>query len=108
VHGGDGSAMNLRVLAERLREAAQVHGIDSAYVCGPPPHPRLSMQELADFYADHVGSVVPPGDALAVGGWSFGGAIGFEMARELRRRGYRVAACFAIDAGPARIPPAAL
>jgi thioesterase domain-containing protein len=67
------------------------------YRCGLDAGEALGVVELAHLYAEHVSSMLAAGACLAVGGWSFGGTVAFELARVLRARGYRVVAAFAID-----------
>ncbi|OCL04842.1 N-(5-amino-5-carboxypentanoyl)-L-cysteinyl-D-valine synthase [Glonium stellatum] len=55
-----------------------------------------SFETLASFYLNYVRQVQPSGPYSFLG-WSFGGILSFEMARQLRAGGQQVANLFLID-----------
>ena len=72
--------------------AFQARGLDD----GGAFHTRL--EDMAAEYIEAMRSVQPEGPYL-VGGYSFGGAVAFEMAHQLVRAGHRIAGLFIIDTG---------
>jgi len=64
--------------------------------------PSESIEEMASLYLESVWSVQPRGPYL-LSGWSMGGGVAFEMARQLRAQGEEVALVALFDshaAGP--------
>lgn len=55
-----------------------------------------SVEELARGYLEAIARIQPRGP-YAIGGWSFGGMVAFEMARQLRQRGEEVGQLLLID-----------
>nr|WP_326491738.1 non-ribosomal peptide synthetase [Myxococcus stipitatus] len=69
--------------------------------------PRTSIEEMASAYVEALREVQPRGPYL-LGGWSLGGVVAYEMARQLRARGDEVALVALFDAyapGPTRDEP---
>lgn len=98
VHGADGNAMNFHQLGALLEPHACVYGIDSVHIWGGKDFPRNpGVRELARLYADRLVTDFPDIREFRIGGWSFGGAVGLEIARHLQQMGHRVSAAFAID-----------
>jgi thioesterase domain-containing protein/acyl carrier protein len=50
---------------------------------------QLSVEQLADLYIKEILSIQPNGP-FAIGGWSFGGCIAFEIAHQLKLKGHAV------------------
>jgi len=70
--------------------ALQPRGIDGE--CSP----LTSIEEMAAFYIAAVREVQPQGPYF-LGGWSFGGLVAFEMAKQLQKAGDRVALLAVLD-----------
>src|SRR5262249_52982882 len=70
--------------------ALQAAGLDE----GQEPLDRL--EEMAARYAEAIRTVQPEGP-YHLGGWSLGGLVAFEMARQLTEQGYEVATLAVLD-----------
>jgi thioesterase domain-containing protein len=82
VHPVGGNVLCYAELARRLDRP--VYGLQSLGLGGMEP--QESVEEMAATYAAAVAAVQPEGP-LALAGWSIGGVIAWEMARQLRREG---------------------
>ncbi|MFF8812378.1 amino acid adenylation domain-containing protein [Streptomyces pactum] len=70
--------------------ALQAAGVDAG------TEPLRSVEEIAAGYVARIREVQPEGPYL-IGGWSFGGFVAFEMARQLRAQGQRVRRLILLD-----------
>ncbi|MFD5765410.1 amino acid adenylation domain-containing protein [Streptomyces sp. NPDC127049] len=70
--------------------ALQAAGVD------PGTDPLRSVEEIAASYVDRMRAVQPEGPYV-IGGWSFGGFVAFEMARQLRAAGQEVERLVLLD-----------
>lgn len=100
VHGADGGVDYARALAGYLPAHFPVWGVQMEGYEGAPPPPR-TIAELAARYVAEATSVHPDGPYVVVG-YSIGGALAFEMVRQLEQQGRRVALSVIIDS---RFPP---
>ncbi|HEX6185059.1 MAG TPA: amino acid adenylation domain-containing protein, partial [Pyrinomonadaceae bacterium] len=96
VHPAGGETLCYMELSRRLGEDQPFMAIQAEEGVG-----GASIEELASRYLADVRRVQPEGP-YHLGGWSLGGVVAFEMARQLQARGERVAALTLFDA---RIPP---
>jgi len=87
VHPVGGEILCYVPLARRLDRP--VYGLQST-------EEALSLEEMATLYLRHVREVQPAGPYL-LGGWSLGGAVAFEMARQLEAQGETVERLVLID-----------
>lgn len=95
VHPASGDVLGLRHLAAALGPEQPCYGLqDPAVAAGEPP--TASLTEMATEYLRAVRAVRPRGP-YALGGWSFGGVVAFEMARLLRASGEEVSALLLLD-----------
>ncbi|MET8176789.1 non-ribosomal peptide synthetase [Streptomyces clavifer] len=99
VHAASGSVLPFRELAEDLGEDFSVHALQAP---GPDTPGASSVEELALRYLDELEPVRGLSPVFLVG-WSMGGSIAVEMAREAERRGAPVDATVMLDSWP---PPA--
>ncbi len=100
VHPVGGNVLCYLELARALGPDQPVYGlqrIDTA---------ELTLEELASHYVAVLRTSHPQG-GYRLGGWSMGGVVAFEMARQLERAGERVEALVLIDAQLA-VEPAAV
>jgi len=95
VHPVGGSVLCYRPLAQALGPDQPFYGIqahaaveDSAF---------QTIEELASAYLEDMLEIQPQGPYL-LGGWSMGGVVAFEIARQLRQRGERVSELFLVEA----------
>jgi acetoacetyl-CoA synthetase len=85
VHGGGGDLFALRLLVSRLSTDRAVFGI-RARGLDPRAMPHTSDEDMAVEYLRHVRAVQPAGP-YALGGYSLGGLVAFEMAQLLTDAG---------------------
>ncbi len=92
VHPVGGNVLCYADLARRLDRP--VYGLQSLGLGGGEP--QESVEAMAAAYAAEVARVQPEGP-LALAGWSIGGAIAWEMARQLTQDGREVSLLALID-----------
>ena len=97
VHGLGGSAIELRQLARQIDRAFSVYGIQAFGLCNATPHG--SVEAMASAYTDEILRVQPSGP-YSLAGYSFGGLVAFEIARQLKARGLEVRFLGLIDSYP--------
>ena len=100
VHPVGGNVLAYAELARRLGPEQPFYGLQSQGLDGAQP-PLETVEEMAACYIEAIRTVQPDGPYL-LGGWSMGGAVAFEMARQLQRRGERVDVLALIDPSPTR------
>ncbi len=85
------------------RELARLLGADQPFYGLQSPDPPLSdLPQMAALYVAAVRGVQPEGP-YRIGGWSMGGIVAYEMARQLEAQGETVEVLVVIDASaPAR------
>lgn len=88
VHAVGGNAIGFGPLADRLR-GFDVYGIQ-AWGLHPRHFPHLSVEEMASHYIAEMKGIQPEGP-YRVAGYSFGGVVAYEMARQLEAGGETVA-----------------
>ncbi|HEX4499520.1 MAG TPA: amino acid adenylation domain-containing protein [Thermoanaerobaculia bacterium] len=88
VHPLGGSALCYQPLASHLGQDQPLYGLDALHLVGQE---RLygSLEEMATVYLEALRTVQPRPPYL-LAGWSFGGVIAFEIARQLAERGEEV------------------
>jgi len=94
LHAAGGRALAYVDLARALGASWPVWGLQDVQ---PPDAPR-TLTGMAEAYLRHVRAVRPTGPYL-LAGWSFGGRLAFEMARQLAAAGEKVAFVGMIDTG---------
>ncbi|MFI0981730.1 amino acid adenylation domain-containing protein [Streptomyces sp. NPDC021093] len=82
VHPLGGHVLCYVRLARHLPEDQPVYALQAAGTA-PGTEPLSSVPELADSYLKAMRRACPEGPYV-IGGWSFGGFVAFEMARQLR------------------------
>jgi amino acid adenylation domain-containing protein len=92
VHGASGHALAYRELARRLDADRPVYAFEAPQ---PARHPG-SVQGLAALYVAALRRVQPHGPYW-LGGWSMGGVVAYEMARQLEEAGESIGALLLID-----------
>jgi thioesterase domain-containing protein/acyl carrier protein len=98
LHGMGGSVMILRDLARRIGGARAVWGIEAQGMDGV----ALPLDRVEDMAAAHIQdlrNVAPQGPYL-LAGYSFGGLVAFEMARQLTQAGEEIALLALLDTFP--------
>ncbi|HYW08939.1 MAG TPA: amino acid adenylation domain-containing protein [Longimicrobium sp.] len=88
VHPGEGTVLCYRGLALRMAGGRPLLGVQ-ALDFEMERAPLVSIEELAARYVEALAERDPAGPYV-LGGWSFGGLVAFEMARQLVERGAEV------------------
>ncbi|HXO39837.1 MAG TPA: amino acid adenylation domain-containing protein, partial [Thermoanaerobaculia bacterium] len=104
VHPAGGNVLCYAELARALGPDQPLYGLQL-----PDPQPPGSVptvETLAARYLEELPAVAPAGP-YALSGWSLGGAIAYEMARQLRAAGEAVELLALIDPSPLSRPPVA-
>jgi amino acid adenylation domain-containing protein len=100
VHPGGGNVFCYLELMRHLPAEQPVYGLQSPGL-DPRQRPLDRIEEMGRIYLRALREVQPEGP-YRLGGWSLGGVIAFEMARQLRAAGQEVAKVILIDsAAPA-------
>jgi amino acid adenylation domain-containing protein len=95
VHGGDGSALSFMAVAQSLGASQPCYGFQAAGLEGEQP-PCDSIPDMAARYVAALREIQPHGP-YHLAGWSVGGVIAFEMARQLESQGHMVALLALLD-----------
>ena len=98
LHGMGGSVMILRDLARRIGGARAVWGIEAQGMDGVAA-PLDRVEDMAEAHIRDLRHVAPQGPYL-LAGYSFGGLVAFEMARQLEQAGEKVALLALLDTFP--------
>lgn len=89
VHGGDGGVLFYGNLASRLGEDRPFYAFEAPALTATSPIPNESVEETASHYLAELRKVQPAGP-YHLCGYSFGGVVAYEMARQLHADGERV------------------
>lgn len=89
VHGGDGGVLFYGNLAERLGEERPFYAFEAPALTATSPIPQESVEETAAHYLEELRKVQPVGPYYLCG-YSFGGVVAYDMARQLLDAGDRV------------------
>ena len=98
VHDVNGQVLNLRALAAHLGPDQPFYGIQSIGLDGAEK-PLARIEDMAARYIAEIRSVQPVGP-YHLGGYSMGGLIAYEMARQLREEGQAVRLLALFDSYP--------
>jgi thioesterase domain-containing protein/acyl carrier protein len=99
VHPLGGEVVCYVDLARCLPTGQPFYGLQARGMDGEGP--LTSVEEMAYHYIQAMRAVQPAGPYM-IGGWSFGGMVAFEMARQIREAGETVGLLAIIDAGVPR------
>ena len=95
VHSLAGTFLELWAVLRALNTQRAVYGLQARAV-GDENAPYVSVREMAADYIGHMRRVQPAGP-YAVGGYSFGGLVAYEIAQQLSRAGETVELVTLID-----------
>jgi len=95
VHPAGGSVLCYTPLVRHLKVEQSVYGVQAPGFEGNPEEP-IRVELLATTYIELIQNVQPTGP-YALAGWSLGGIICYEMARQLIQKGERIATLAMID-----------
>jgi acyl transferase domain-containing protein/thioesterase domain-containing protein/acyl carrier protein len=102
VHGAGGNVLNFRDLSQAMGRSQPFYGVQ-AYGIDGIERPLPSIEEMAETYLREIRRRQPEGPYL-LGGYSGGGLVAFEMARQLTAAGDNVALVVMFDTFPPQIP----
>lgn len=97
VHPGGGNALCYRELSRHVGADQPFYALQAPGVDGIRPSLR-TVEEMATEYIRAIRQVQSEGP-YAIGGWSFGGIVAYEIAVQLTDQGHHVAPLVIIDAG---------
>ena len=97
IHPGGGNVLCYLQLSRRLGPGRPFYGLQCPGVDGIRP-PAATAEEMAEGYVAAIRRVQPHGP-YAIGGWSVGGVLAYEMAQRLRASGQEVRLLAIIDSG---------
>jgi amino acid adenylation domain-containing protein len=97
VHVGSGNVLCYLDLARYVGLDQPFYAIQDPSLLGTVP-PFESLDAMAAHYVECIRAAQPSGPYL-IGGWSFGGLVAFEMARQLTAAGAEVALLAILDSG---------
>ena len=95
VHAVGGTVFSYTGLAHHLEPRRPLYGLQAKGLDGKH-QPYTCIEEMAAYYIDAIRSVQPDGPYL-LAGWSMGGIVALEMARQLGEHGQDVARLVLID-----------
>jgi amino acid adenylation domain-containing protein len=95
VHAVGGSVLSYASLAHHLGPDQPFYGLQAQGIDDVLP-PADGIEEMASCYLEALRTVQPSGP-YRLGGWSMGGLVAYEMARQLLARGEEVALLAMID-----------
>ncbi|MEM4408366.1 MAG: amino acid adenylation domain-containing protein, partial [Candidatus Caldarchaeum sp.] len=98
VHPIGGTVLCYASLARSLGQDRPFYGFESPGIHGEQ-EPLRDVEDMAAFYIEAMRGVQPCGPYL-IGGYSFGGVVAFEMARQLKASGEEVSLVALLDSWP--------
>jgi amino acid adenylation domain-containing protein len=105
IHGADGNVLFYRRFSEFLGREQPFYALQSQGLDGNPIT-RTTVETIAAYYLEQIRNVQPHGP-YRLGGYSFGGVVSYEIARQLRAVGEEVALLVLFDtSNPANRPRA--
>jgi len=83
VHGGDGGTLFYKEFADALEFPGEIYTIEAPILIDPDYVPTgTNMKQTAAIYLEQIKSLYPD-RPVHLGGYSFGGAVAYEMAKQL-------------------------
>jgi amino acid adenylation domain-containing protein len=98
VHPAGGDVLCFAELARHLGPDQPFYGFQSRGLTGAEP-PLTRIEDMAAHYIEEMRRQQPQGP-YRLGGWSLGGVVAFEMARQLREQGDEIALLVILDSVP--------
>lgn len=103
IHGVGGNVVGFRDLGRHMGPThpfygLQARGLDGTHAC------LTRVEDMAAQYLQDIRSIQPEGPYF-LGGYSFGGLVAYEIARQLTERGENVAFLALFDTAPGHVKP---
>ena len=98
LHGADGAVMFYREFANRLNTQSTIYGLESPLLSDPEFQIPDSVEELAVGYVERI-RVLQPQGPYRIAGYSFGGVLAYEIAKQLEVAGDKVETVIMYDIG---------
>jgi thioesterase domain-containing protein/acyl carrier protein len=95
IHAVWGNVLFYQKLVRYLETDQPFYALQAQGLDGKQP-PRTSVQEMAAHYIEEIRTVQPEGPYF-IGGYSFGGWVAFEIARQLHAQGQEIALLAVLD-----------
>ncbi|MBK1990596.1 AMP-binding protein [Sphaerospermopsis aphanizomenoides BCCUSP55] len=95
VHSLGGELLCYRHLAIHLGNEQPVYGLQPQGIDGKQP-PLVRVENMATHYIQQIRTIQPQGPYF-LGGYSFGGVVAYEMARQLQKQGEKVSFLAMLD-----------
>lgn len=89
VHGAGGNVLNFWDISRHLGDTQPFYGLQMRGVDGKYPPPQ-SVEEMATEYVEAILRHQPEGP-FCLGGYSGGGVVAYEMARQMKEAGHEIA-----------------
>jgi amino acid adenylation domain-containing protein len=103
VHALGGNVLTYKLLSRHLGPDQPIYALQAQGLDGTqPPHTRV--EDMAAHYIKAIGQLQPEGP-YPLAGFSFGGVVAFEMARQLRVAGQKVSLVALLDTDNLPAPP---
>jgi thioesterase domain-containing protein len=102
VHPAGGDVLCFQVLSHQMGTDQPFYGLQSRGL-GAGEEPLGSLEEMAAAYRSEIVQAAP--GPYHLGGWSLGGAVVYELARQLVAEGREVALLAVLDGTPGPWPP---
>jgi thioesterase domain-containing protein/acyl carrier protein len=100
IHGLGGTVLRFNALARHMGTDRPFYGVQAQGLEGDRPF-HTSVDEMASFYIKEIRALQPEGP-YNIGGYSLGGLIAFEMARQLQADGQEVGVLALLDTYPGK------
>jgi amino acid adenylation domain-containing protein len=98
LHGADGAVMFYRDFANRLNTQSSIYGLESPFLNVPNFQIPDSVEELAEEYVKAILAIEPQGP-YRIAGYSFGGVLAYEIARQIEKMGNQIEMVILYDVG---------
>ncbi len=104
IHAGDGGILFYRDLARRLGQCCPVYGVEAPWLSGGRVGAAVDVGSVAGAYLEEIRRIQPAGP-YRLSGFSYGGVVAFEMARQLLEEGEAVERVVLFDTFNPALPP---
>ena len=98
LHGADGAVMFYREFANRLKTQSTIYGLESPFLSDPEFLIPDGVEQLAVGYVERIRALQPQGP-YRLAGYSFGGVLAYEIARQLESDGEKIETLILYDIG---------